>query len=107
MAKIYAYILVPLLGFCLPMTEAPARTAEPSCVCAKEQVLTLEDIFALAEDNEIRLQLSRSAAEIASLKVKESKEAMLPDISAITSLSRQPSCCMRAGRGTPQPRWQK
>lgn len=82
MAKIYAYILVSLLGFCLPMTEAPARTAEPSCVCAKEQVLTLEDIFALAEDNEIRLQLSRSAAEIASLKVKESKEAILPDISA-------------------------
>lgn len=87
MAKIYADILLPLLALCLPVTEALAQTAESACGDKKEQVFTLEEIFALAEDNETRLQLSRSAAEIASLKVRQSKEAKLPDISANVSAS--------------------
>lgn len=51
------------------------------------RTITLEEIFALAEDNETRLKISRSLEEIASLKVKESKDSRFPDIAATVSAS--------------------
>lgn len=73
-----------LSAFCLTLSVsgASAQTGD-----GEGRVLTLDEIFAIAEDNEIRLQVSKSAAEIASLKVKESREARLPDISATLSAS--------------------
>lgn len=51
------------------------------------RIITLEEIFALAEQNETRLQISKTAEEIASLKVRESLDDRLPDISGSISAS--------------------
>lgn len=60
----------------------------PSCNSqSAEKTITLEEIFRLAEDNETRIQIGKSAAEIAEAKITESKRNRLPDISANVSAS--------------------
>ena len=88
MKKLHRIIILPLLVCSTVLgPEAWAQTAESTGTAGRERVITLEEIFALAEDNETSLQISRSAAEIASLKVKESKDNMYPDINATVSAS--------------------
>lgn len=88
MKKLHRIIILPLLACSTVLGPgAWAQTAESTGTAGGERVITLEEIFALAEDNETSLQISRSAAEIASLKVKESKDNMYPDINATVSAS--------------------
>lgn len=76
------FTLIAACVMLMPQGNAAAQETGGNGTAASGRVLSLDDIFELAEDNEVRLQVSKSAAEIASMKVRESKEAKLPDISA-------------------------
>lgn len=81
MQKAYCYIIIAL---------AAVQTA-PVCASGlqpgEERVFTIEEIFGMAEDSETRLKISKSAAEIAAMKVQESRDALLPDMTADLSAS--------------------
>lgn len=64
-----------------------AGTAKAQEAHRSARTVTLDELFALAEENEARIQTGKAAAEIASMKVKEARMDRLPDISASLSAS--------------------
>lgn len=81
MLKAFCHIFYTLaLVASVPVSAEPERPTGG-------RAFTIEEIFSMAEDNEIMLKISKSAAEIAAMKVQESKDARLPDIAADLSAS--------------------
>lgn len=88
MKNLHRIIILPLLACsAVSISQTWAQEEDSIRAAGGRRIFTLDEMFALAEDNEARLKISRSAAEIASMKVKESMDDRLPDISATVSAS--------------------